>query len=128
MNDASDWLELVTKAEGDYVMALAALRRKRPITFAACFHAQQCAEKYLKAMLLAYGRRFARIHDLAALNKQCEEAGIFTGISKDALQTLSYYAIETRYFGTEPLIDEARNALETARAVRKFARKFLGVK
>jgi HEPN domain-containing protein len=128
MNDANGFLELITKAEGDYAMTLSALRRKRPITFAACFHAQQCAEKYMKAMLVARKQRFSKIHDLAALNKQCESAGIFIGVSKDAFQTLSYYAVETRYLGGEPPLDEARDALEIAKAVRKFARKFLNVK
>lgn len=89
MNDAHSARTMVAKAEGDYALARSALRRKRPITFAACFHAQQCAEKYMKAMLLEHKRRFARIHDLAALNGQCEAAGILIGVTKDALQTLS---------------------------------------
>jgi len=46
-------LEWVKKAEGDYVTAQRELRaRKSPNYDASCFHAQQCAEKYLKARLL----------------------------------------------------------------------------
>jgi HEPN domain-containing protein len=45
-------LEWVDKAEGDYATALRELRaRKQPNYDAACFHAQQCVEKYLKAYL-----------------------------------------------------------------------------
>ncbi len=44
--------EWVEKAEGDFATARRELRaRKDPNYDAACFHAQQCAEKYLKACL-----------------------------------------------------------------------------
>ena len=43
-------LEWVAKAEGDFaVMEREARVRKKPNYDAVCFHAQQCAEKYLKA-------------------------------------------------------------------------------
>lgn len=43
-------VEWVNKAEGDFTTALRELRaRKSPNYDAACFHAQQCVEKYLKA-------------------------------------------------------------------------------
>jgi HEPN domain-containing protein len=40
-----NWVEY---AEEDYLVARSTLRRKKPLTHSACFHAQQCAEKYLK--------------------------------------------------------------------------------
>src|ERR1035441_6136638 len=44
--------EWVAKAEEDYLAALdLARRRKRPLWSGVCFHAQQCAEKYLKARM-----------------------------------------------------------------------------
>ena len=44
--------EWIAKAEGDWVTANRELRaRRRPNYDAACFHAQQCAEKHLKARL-----------------------------------------------------------------------------
>ena len=43
--------EWVRKAEGDYATAAREMRaRKSPNYDAACFHAQQCVEKYLKAL------------------------------------------------------------------------------
>lgn len=43
-------LEWVNKAEGDFATALREGRvRKNPNYDAWCFHAQQCAEEYLKA-------------------------------------------------------------------------------
>jgi HEPN domain-containing protein len=45
-------VEWVDKAEGDMAIAKRELRaRKQPNYDAVCFHAQQCVEKYLKALL-----------------------------------------------------------------------------
>jgi HEPN domain-containing protein len=45
-------VEWVDKAEGDMATAKRELRaRKQPNYDATCFHAQQCVEKYLKALL-----------------------------------------------------------------------------
>lgn len=76
MSGLSDPLSWVAKAEEDYALAGAALRRKKPLTYGACFHAQQCAEKYLKAMLVARKVRFSKVHDLLVLHNQCAKAGI----------------------------------------------------
>ncbi len=60
--------EWVTKVEGDFVTAQRELlARKWPNYDAACFHAQQCAEKYLKARLQEEGIAFTKTHDLSAL-------------------------------------------------------------
>ena len=60
-----EWIE---KAEGDFATAGRELRaRKNPNYEAACFHAQQCAEKYLKAILQEQSIPFGRTHNLIAL-------------------------------------------------------------
>ncbi|HBI42076.1 MAG TPA: hypothetical protein DDY78_04345 [Planctomycetales bacterium] len=41
--------EWVKKAEADRVVALQSSQSATPLHDAVCFHAQQCAEKYLKA-------------------------------------------------------------------------------
>ncbi len=66
MNDlVNEW---VKKAEGDFTSALREYRaRKSPNYDAAGFHAQQCIEKYLKAILQQYNNiRFEKIHYLLA--------------------------------------------------------------
>jgi len=128
MNDELDPRAWIAKAEEDYKLAISALRRKQPLMYGVCFHAQQCAEKYLKAMLVARAKPFPKIHDLSKLSDLCEEAGILVPVSKDLLETLSDFAVAARYPSGVPSIEDAREALETARAVRKFARKFLGVR
>ena len=44
MSDEHDPLAWVERAEEDYAVAQSSLRRKRPFTYTACFHAQQCAD------------------------------------------------------------------------------------
>lgn len=124
INNPHDW---IAKAEEDYAASVSALRRKTPLPYISTFHSQQCAEKYLKAMLVARKEKFPKIHDLVKINALCEAAGILTGFSDSDLVTLSAYAVETRYPGDIPTLEEAREALETVKAVRKFSRKFLGI-
>lgn len=60
--------EWIAKAEGDFATARRELAATNlPNYDAVCFHAQQCAEKYLKAFLQESGIAFPKIHDLAAL-------------------------------------------------------------
>lgn len=128
MNDATDPLAWLARAEEDYTLAQLALRRKPPLTYGVVFHAQQCAEKYLKALLVAREQPFPKTHDLAALSDLCQRGQVIVPVAQDALQRLTAYAVQVRYPGEDPFPDEARQALETARAVRRFARQTLGVK
>jgi len=128
MSDEHDPQAWVEKAEGDYEMVRMALHRKKPLTDIASFHAQQCAEKYLKAILLERGREFPKTHDLILLSNLCAQAGVFVEVDPKQLNTLSDDAVRSRYPGAAQTLDEARDALEIAKAVRKFARKFLNVK
>ena len=128
MSEATDPKAWVAKAEEDYVLARSALRHKKPLTSGASFHAQQCAEKYLKAALVARGHGFPKTHDLLVLHGLCARAAIVVPIDIKQLNRLSTYAVLTRYPGGEPTSDEAREALETAQAVRRFMRRTLGIK
>ena len=121
--------EWISKAEGDFTTAGRELRaRKSPNYDAVCFHTQQCAEKYLKAMLVSQNVEFPKTHDLLILHTLCASAGIFTGFTKEALGRLSGYAVRARYPGNQPTLGEARDALGIAMDIRKFARTFLGLK
>jgi HEPN domain-containing protein len=60
--------EWVDKAEGDFLTATRELRaRKSPNYDTVCFHAQQSAEKYLKARLKEENVPFGKTHNLADL-------------------------------------------------------------
>lgn len=58
MNAKSDLEIWIDHAEDDANAAGKLLRGKKPSVYGACFHAQQCAEKYMKALLVVKGERF----------------------------------------------------------------------
>jgi HEPN domain-containing protein len=127
MSDPSDPLAWAKYAEEDYLIARSALRRKKPLPLGACFHAQQCAEKYLKALLVAKGASFPKTHDLILLDGLCQQSGILVGIEAKQLHALSDYAVRARYPGDDPTPEEAREALEIAKMVRRLGRRWLGI-
>jgi HEPN domain-containing protein len=127
MSEANDSLAWAASAEEDFVLPRTAVRRKQPLASGACFHAQQCAEKYMKALLISKGADFPKTHDLLLLNNLCSTNGILLEIDPKHLNTLADYAVRTRYPGNDPTAEDAKEAIELARLVRDFARKFLGL-
>jgi HEPN domain-containing protein len=63
---------------------------------AACFHAQQAAEKYLKAFWTYHGRQFPFTHNLAELVELCAAVDpSFRSLA--SVSRLTPYAVELRY-------------------------------
>ncbi len=61
---------IVSKAEGDFNSAVRELRaRKSPNYDSACFHAQQCVEKLMKALLIARKAVPPKTHNLVELHR-----------------------------------------------------------
>jgi HEPN domain-containing protein len=119
--------EWVDKAEGDFATATRELvALPSPNYNAAAFHAQQCAEKYIKARLLDIGTTFAKTHDLEALLNLVTnwEPNLETLRSK--LRFLTDMAVEVRYPGFDADKDDAVEAVEIATEVRETLRKSLG--
>ena len=120
-------LEWVQKAEGDSASAERELRaRKAPNYDAACFHAQQCAEKYLKALLTQRDLPFRPIHDLEVLLSLIIPVSPEFELIRDLLLLLNDYAVDFRYPGEIATKEEARAAVKAMRAVRTFIRGKLG--
>jgi HEPN domain-containing protein len=128
MSASSDALEWVNSAEEDLIMAKSALKRRKLLTTDCLLFSQPCAEKYLKAILVAKDVEFPKTHDLLILNTLCSTAGIMTGFTKEDLGRLSGYAVHTRYPGNQPAPEDAKEALEITMTIRQFARMFLGLK
>jgi HEPN domain-containing protein len=61
------------------------------------FHAQQSAEKALKAIAVLRGIEFQRTHDLAALAQAILESGGELCMPVDDLRRLNPFAVEFRY-------------------------------
>lgn len=92
-----------------------------------CFHAQQAAEKFLKAFLVSRGQLPPRTHDLVALVADCAEADASLAAMEADGRTLTYYSVSARYPDDvfEPTEVEARHMVEIARRVREEVRRRL---
>ena len=91
----AEWVE---KAEGDFTSALREFRARRAPNYdSACFHSQQCAEKYLKARLQEANIAIPFTHNLVVLlNLLLPIEPQWAHLLKH-LQTLSLYAVSLRY-------------------------------
>jgi len=121
---AQEWVE---KAESDLAAALQLAKvGKDRLADAICFHAQQCVEKYLKAVLTLNGSNFPKTHAIDQLVALLPK-GVEADLSLEAQRLLTMYATTTRYPGTyEPIsLLEARRAVGMARRVRRGIRRLL---
>ena len=112
--------EWITKAEGDLATARRELRaRTAPNYDAACFHAQQCAEKYLKALLQETAIPFGKTHNLSLLLDLLEDRYPALALIRPTLAILNAYAVEYRYPGESAEKDVARQAVKMAEEVKQ---------
>ena len=108
------WL---AKAANDLRTAETMISVMPPVTDTACFHAQQCMEKGLKAYLTAVDRHVERTHHLPRLVELCaEQNAVFEQLVSAALE-LTDYAVQGRYPDDwrEIPVDEAKAAVERAK-------------
>jgi HEPN domain-containing protein len=66
------------------------------------FHAQQAAEKALKAALAATGPSFPFTHNVALLMQLCEDAGVELPVALAQLDLLTPYGVVGRYGARSP--------------------------
>ncbi len=119
-----EWIE---KAEGDFHSLEREVRaRKYPNHDAACFHAQQCAEKYLKGRLTEAGISFPKTHDLVLLDRVLVVEPLWE-IHRDDLSILSGFGVEFRYPGESADLAMAKSALKKCKAFRSIARETMGL-
>ncbi len=88
----------------------------------ACFHAQQCGEKWMKALLILHGQSPSRSHNLDFLADLLEPYvhGI-DSIREEAL-VLTEYAVDARYPNRLSMDqDEATQAVHYAEQLRTWA-------
>lgn len=124
LREVSQWVE---KAEHDLKTAEYTLTLSEECPFdTVCFHAQQCAEKYLKGFLVFRSTDFPKTHDLVVLLNLVGGSTVL-GIDLPDIEPLNRYPVEARYPGDwEPITrDEAEQAVGMARRVREAVRKHL---
>jgi HEPN domain-containing protein len=120
--------EWVAKAEGDLHTARRELSATDLQNYdAACFHAQQCVEKYLKARLVEAGLPFPKTHDLEALLNLALPIEPTWEELRTTVQVLTNMAVEVRYPGMDADAEDAAVAVKAAESVRGSIRVALKI-
>jgi HEPN domain-containing protein len=118
---AREWIK---KAKADQMAALRALqdaRHGKDQAEIACFHAQQCVEKYMKAILAVSGQPIPRTHDLLSveliIRKNCN---LNMKRLLPCLRRLGQYAVEIRYPGATASVKDAISAISAMGKIIEF--------
>ena|SRR3989442_1790130 len=122
--EARDWIE---RAVEDLSAAGLLLRSTPPHLGVAVYHAQQAAEKALKAFLVVHNVSFRLTHNLEELLPQCEAVDAALGQFRPAARVLTPYATRFRYPGgpLHPSPTEAEQAVQLADGIVRFVRQRL---
>lgn len=124
-------LEWIRKAENDRIAAERALKDSKKRcgqAEIACFHTEQCVQKYLKAFLAKKKCFVPKTHDLIKLKKQCDKAtGSFLSLFENDLRFLNEYSVDIRYPGATAEPEEARKAVRCMKKIRKAIRSALKI-
>lgn len=121
--------EWIDKAEGDFHTMLRESRAEDfPNYDGICFHAQQCAEKYLKAVLCESDTRFGKIHDLVAILELVLDRHPDWDRFREDLAFLSGFAVSFRYPGDSADVESAREAEHYCQRFRQAVREEFGLK
>ena len=110
--EASRWLEY---ANGDLRTAIAIAKDPDVPPRSACFHAQQCAEKSLKAALIHVGIEPPKLHNLASLVELLPPS--WRVRTATDLGRLTFWAAEARYPSDsgEASAEDVRIAIDTSK-------------
>ena len=119
--------EWVRKAESDFQLAVQLDENDESFHDQLCFHCQQAAEKYVKAILQELGLKVPRTHMVRDL------VDLLLGIHPDLRSIrrgaafLTRFAVETRYPGRSATKRQAAAALSWATKTRAVVRQILGI-
>lgn len=120
-----EWLR---KADSDDQAAECLTREGRQLHDLVCFHCQQSAEKYLKAILEEQGRHIPKTHDLAKLLDLLLPFNSSLRSLRRGLMFLTDFAVDMRYPGNSASKRQAASALRWASRIRDACRTVLGAR
>jgi len=125
MNDVIE--EWIAKAEGDYRTACRELAVEQdPNHDAVCFHAQQCVEKLMKALLISRQIHPGRTHNLLYLSQQIRQVQPNWNPPPADLRILTQAAVAFRYPGESAERTDAEETVMIAGRLREQLLKLLG--
>lgn len=119
--------EWIRRAENDYRTARHLLESGEDYAYGVTFHAQQTAEKYIKAFLVWHQIEFKKTLDIALLIELAASlVPEFKKILAGAVE-LTPYGVEYRYPGDYPdvTVADAEKSFQLAMSVRDEIRKRL---
>lgn len=120
----SEW---VRKAEADRLAAKKLARSAIPLHDVVCFHCQQCAEKYLKALMEENGLTVLKTHDLDHLQTLLIAHHPTLRSLRRGFVFLTSFAVDTRYPGDRATKRQANSALRWTERIRQHIRSILGI-
>jgi HEPN domain-containing protein len=108
----------VRKAEQDWKVAHMLADEPPPPRDVVCFHCQQAAEKYLKALLQENGLVVPKIHDLADIIDLLLPSDATLVRLRRQADSLTQYAVDYRYSGMMASKRQMEAALRHADRIR----------
>ena len=125
INTVKAWFK---KAENDLRTAEYTMTMDEPPYDTICFHAQQCAEKYMKGFLIFHEIDFPKTHSIEDLVLLCKDIAPTLESEIGDIEVLSIYAVEARYPSElyyEIPEEKAIEAIEFAKRVKSVVLKYL---
>lgn len=119
--------QLIRKAEGDFLTMERECAAENCVHDSVCFHAQQCVEKYLKAVLVEHDITYPKVHDLVRIAQLLPQGFEVPEEHFSLLPDLSAGAVEFRYTGESATPEEAISFASLCRALRALFRQRLGL-
>ena len=119
--------EWIRKAEADFRAAEELADHQPPLHDVVCFHCQQAAEKYMKALLTEGEVAVPRTHNLIALLPLLVPRHPSFRSFRRGLDFLTRFAVETRYPGDSATKRQAQAAVRWASKVRQKCRTIFGI-
>ncbi|MEQ1552745.1 MAG: HEPN domain-containing protein [Ferruginibacter sp.] len=119
MKEYEKWFK---KAESDLLTIKLIITAKDAPFEICCFHAQQAAEKYLKAFLTAHNIQFLKTHQLFLLVKICaSKNSVFLEILPNA-KKIEIYGVSSSYSDDidDLTFEDAKEAYANAIAIKDF--------
>ena len=120
--------EWVRKAEGDLAHVNLAVSGHKSLYDGLCFHCQQAAEKYLKALLQEAGLPVPKTHSLLDLQNLLLPRHPGLKSLRRGLNLMTRFAVDVRYPGHSATKRQAQACVRWAGRVRTACRSLLGLK
>lgn len=113
--------EWIDRADEDWQVAHLLIQSGLASYGSICFHAQQCVEKLMKALLIKENIVPPYSHDLLLLDRILKESNSNWQVSLEDLATLTQYGVAARYPGLELDRSDALDCLEKCDRLRAIA-------